>query len=169
MWSCWPSPFRLRHSLAKRRWRGGRAQRDKSVSQGGGLSSGLKSNHLKTRPSPMSCYTWKLGGWVAYIPVFTAVKAVCRTVARALSREDAIHISGVYPEMLKWETPTLIHKPWHDEVKLEYWGRDTAELTTASVWTRVVSTKDLWFFLETFSHNTVHGKWFGLRLYLEEL
>lgn len=71
------------------------------------------------------------------------------TVARALSCEDVIYISGFYPELGKWETPTLIHKPWHDEVKLEFTsseGRDTAELTTASVWTRVMSTKDLWGF-----------------------
>ena len=71
--------------------------------RGGWIGSGLKSGCLvATGTSPMSRRTWELARWVAYIPVFTAVKAVKQSAGlwprpRLVKMPAALISSGFQP------------------------------------------------------------------------
>lgn len=59
-------------SPPRREGRGGRARSDEAEGEEAGPAVGLRSG---SRPSPMSRHAWELARWVAYMAVFTAVRA----------------------------------------------------------------------------------------------
>lgn len=83
MWMCWPSNIGERTCYQVSVWILVLSSQDRKEGRmgverwGGQIGSGFRSGHLVvTRVFPMSGLTWELPWCVAYIPIFTAAKAV---------------------------------------------------------------------------------------------